>query len=144
MEATKLTNKSLNQVQKDSQKRVKDIREAFLALIKDIIPFHTGLTDAYKSDKNDLKLLNLSKAASVALKERTTKMNNLQSVNRGLQEKLKASEQSLKEAANIETNLFASKYELEKDLMTTRRNLAEQGRMNEELVQMLEKMTSNE
>ena len=69
-------------------------------------------------------------------------MNNLQ-YNRGAKRSSRH-RNSLKGAANIETNLFASKYELEKDLMTTRRNLAEQGRMNEELVQMLEKMTSNE
>ncbi len=144
IEATKVANKNLSQAQKDAQKRKKEIRELFIGLIKDILPSsHSALTDALKYEKNDVKLVSESKATFAALKEKAAKIAYLQNSNRGLQEKLKVAEQAVKNAANVEANLFSSKNDLERELMSVKQNLAEQSKMNEELVQMLEKLTNN-
>lgn len=135
-EAMKLAIKT----QKETLKKKKESREFyFVGLIKEILPSGATTIEALKTDKNDTKLLGDAKAAVYQMKEKLSTASKLQSTNRSLQEKLKTSEQAVKDAANVENSLFASKNELEKELMAAKQNLAEQAKMNEQLVEMLEK-----
>lgn len=141
IESTKHATKS----QKEAIKKKRESREIyFIGLIKEILSSTSA--EALKVDKNDTKLLSDAKTAIHTMKEKLSTASKLQSSNRGLQEKLKASEQAVKDAANVESSLFASKNELEKELMAAKqnmaeqaKNMAEQAKMHEQLVEMLEK-----
>jgi myosin heavy subunit len=134
IESTKHATKS----QKEAIKKKRESREIyFIGLIKEILSSTTA--EALKVDKNDTKLLSDAKTAIHTMKEKLSTASKLQSSNRGLLEKLKASEQAVKDAANVESSLFASKNELEKELMAAKQNIQEQAKMNEQLVEMLEK-----
>ena len=146
-------NKEFTRVKEENDKGQEEIASLKnkLSMSDDLLKkANSGILKKKKENANiSSELSDIKTSASKTLKELETvkeklnaahsKIAKLEKVNSTLQDKIKASEIALKDASKVEKNVFASKNELEKELIAARQNLAEQTSMNEQLVELLEK-----